>query len=431
MTTLTRVASRVLLSLLLVSPVALLAPPANANTTITILSSSSYVDNIDYRHVVGEVRNDSTSNVSFVQLNVTFHDSSDRLLATETSYASLDILAPGEKSPFHAIHQEVPAYDHYKLSVSASATTQEPNHNFTTTVTNEFTDSIDYRHIVGTVRNDNTTTAEFVELIITLYDGSGTVVDTDFTYVKTDDRSRVQPGQTAPFEFALSQQRGWTSYSIVTESSTPPAGPGSGSPSAPPSGPASPGPTSSPSPAASPTPSSAELSPTVSIGPSTIGAGETTFATYRGTPGATLDILSRTQPATLFTKIGTVTLNSDGAGASSHRPQKNTRITARTAGGRLSDNAPIVAVRSVASFNANRVGARTYTFTGRVYPALSNRLVNIYRSGLLIAQARCDASGIYSVTRTLGAGTFTFLARTPNDQSNLGTTSPARVVSIR
>lgn len=175
----------------------------------------------------------------------------------------------------------------------------------------------------------------------------------------------------------------------------------------------------------------ADLPPTLSLSPAVISAGQPTTVTYRGTPGSTVDILSRTQPATVFSKIGSVTLGSDGTGTSTHRPQKNTRITARTASGQMSETAPIIAVRSVASFNASRVGTRTYTFTGRVYPALRNRLVNLYRNGALVGQGRCDATGIYTITRTLAAGTFTFQVRTPNDQDNLGTTSRELQVAIR
>lgn len=175
----------------------------------------------------------------------------------------------------------------------------------------------------------------------------------------------------------------------------------------------------------------ADLPPTLALAPATISAGQATVVTYRGTPGSTVDILSRTQPATAFSKIGTVTLGADGIGTSSHRPQKNTRITARTAAGQLSETAPIIAVRSVASFNVTRVGTRTYTFTGRVYPALRNRLVNLYRNGVLVGQGRCDSSGIYTMTRTLAAGTFSFQARTPNDQDNLGTVSRELRVTVR
>ena len=163
--------------------------------------------------------------------------------------------------------------------------------------------------------------------------------------------------------------------------------------------------------------------PVLSLSPAVISAGEATTVTYTGKPGTTIDILSRTQPATEFSKIGSVTLDGNGFGTSTHRPQKNTRVTARSANCAQSDNAPLIEVRSVASFNASRVGVRTYTFTGRVYPALNNRLVNLYRNGVLAAQGRSDASGIYRITKTLTGGTYTFQVRTPNDQSNLGTKS--------
>lgn len=190
-------------------------------------------------------------------------------------------------------------------------------------------------------------------------------------------------------------------------------------------------PSDSPAPGSAPAPDAPQdLAPTLTLSPGTLSAGQATVVTYRGTPGSTLDILSRTQPATAFSKIGTVTLDGNGVGTSTHKPQKNTRITARSTGGTMSTTAPIIAVRSVASFNAARVGTRTYTFTGRVYPALDNRLVNLYRNGVLVGQGRSDATGIYRITRTLGAGTFTFQVRTPDDQHNLGTTSRQLRVAI-
>lgn len=193
---------------------------------------------------------------------------------------------------------------------------------------------------------------------------------------------------------------------------------------------ASPGPSPSPAPSSSPT--AAPRTPvTLSLAPATISAGEATTVTYRGTPGAVLDVLSRTQPSTVFTRIASVTLGPDGTATTSHKPQKNTRITAREADGTMSSTAPIIAVRSVASFSASRVGTRTYTFTGRVYPALANRLVSLYRNGTLVAQGRCDASGIYRITKTLAGGTFTFQVRTADDQDNLGTRSRELSLLVR
>jgi subtilisin family serine protease len=179
-----------------------------------------------------------------------------------------------------------------------------------------------------------------------------------------------------------------------------------------------------PSPFPTPSPTAAsDTPPHVSLGTSVISAGQRVTVTYSGRPGSTIQILSRTQPATAFSVIGSVTLDADGVGTSSHAPQKNTRMTARALDGTASPNQPLIQVRSVASFSARKVDVRTYTFTGRVYPAHAGRLVSLYRDDVLIAQARCDSTGVYVMTKRLAVGPFSFYVRTPNDTYNLGTTS--------
>lgn len=170
--------------------------------------------------------------------------------------------------------------------------------------------------------------------------------------------------------------------------------------------------------------------PSVSAFPAVLSAGQRVTVTYRGTPGAVVDVLSRTQPATTFTRIGSVTLDAAGTATSTHAPQKNTRMAARSQSGELSTTQPIIAVRSVASLTVTRTGTRTYAFTGRVYPALDGRLVSLYRNGVLLAQGRTDVRGIYRITKELAGGTFVFQTRSPDDQHNLGAASPLRRASI-
>jgi len=210
--------------------------------------------------------------------------------------------------------------------------------------------------------------------------------------------------------------------------------PPSATPSASPTTAGSPAPsataTPSVSPSATPSPSAVpEVAPSVFPEQSVISAGQRVAVQYQGQPGGVLTILSKTQPATAYSVIGSVTLDASGFGAASYAPTKNTRLEASTASGLFSGQ-PLIQVRSVASFNANRIRNRTYTFTGRVYPARDQRLVSVYRNGTLAAQGRCDANGIYSVTRTLAAGTYAFQARTASDTYNLGTTSRSVQVSI-
>jgi hypothetical protein len=166
--------------------------------------------------------------------------------------------------------------------------------------------------------------------------------------------------------------------------------------------------------------------PSVSVFPAAVSAGQRVTVTYRGAPGAVVDVLSRTQPATTFSRIATITLDGTGTASTTHAPQKSTRLAARSASGELSASQPVIAVRSVASLAVQRVGTRTYSFTGRVYPARDQRLVSLYRNGVLVAQGRSDAAGVYRIGRTLAAGTYGFQVRTSDDQHNLGTASPLR-----
>jgi hypothetical protein len=168
----------------------------------------------------------------------------------------------------------------------------------------------------------------------------------------------------------------------------------------------------------------------VTLGQSVISAGQHVTVTYRGTPNGAVQVLSKTQPATAYTVIATLTLDGNGLGTTSHAPQKNTRIMARTPSG-LTSGQPLIQVQSVASINAARTAARTYSFTGRVYPALNQRLVSLYRNGVLIAQGRTDGSGIYRITKMLTAGNYGFFVRTVNDTYNLGATSRTMSVLIR
>lgn len=181
----------------------------------------------------------------------------------------------------------------------------------------------------------------------------------------------------------------------------------------------SPTPTSTPSGSQTSAPGVAPDDVSVSVSPSVVVAGQRVVATYSGPPGTVVDVMSRTQPATAFSRITTITLDESGRATTSHAPQKTTRLVARV-GGRESSAQPLILVQSVASLRLERTGPQTYAFTGRVYPALANRLVNVYRGGVLLAQARCDAAGVYRVTSRLARGTYTFETRTPNDTHNVG-----------
>lgn len=213
----------VCMSVVLLSPAAVTSAAPN----VQLLSHSSYMDTSGYVHIVGEVQNNGSANAQFVRINFNFYNSSNTLLDTDFTYSDVDIMAPGEKSPFHNIFAPPAGYSHYAISsINASETSSSPNHNFTTTVTNTFVDVADYEHIVGQVTNNNTTTSEFVKVIFTFYNASGTTIDADFTYVNTGGNASLGPGQSASFELIRDTTPAYSQRVLLTQSNTPPSGSG-------------------------------------------------------------------------------------------------------------------------------------------------------------------------------------------------------------
>ena len=64
-----------------------------------------------------------------------------------------------------------------------------------------FTDSRDYLHVVGEIKNNYPSTTTFVRIVGTFYDINNQVIGTQFTYSNPSD---IRPGEKAPFVLVLS-----------------------------------------------------------------------------------------------------------------------------------------------------------------------------------------------------------------------------------
>jgi hypothetical protein len=71
-----------------------------ASFPVKIVSSSNYIDSIDYYHVVGEVENSSPSVIKYVQVIGTFYDGVNRVVGTSFTFTTPPDISPGSKAPF-------------------------------------------------------------------------------------------------------------------------------------------------------------------------------------------------------------------------------------------------------------------------------------------------------------------------------------------
>jgi len=161
--------------------------------------------------------NNTGGNVKFVKIIATFYDAAGSVSGTDFGYTSIDILTPGQKSPFTVLYEATAAHASYRLQVQWRATSDQPIGGITILSSGERDSSTSYRRIFGEVRNDSGGPLRFVKIIATIYDASGRVVGDEFGYAALDD---LPAGQTSPFEI-LVEKRGGVRYELQTQGRRP------------------------------------------------------------------------------------------------------------------------------------------------------------------------------------------------------------------
>ena len=201
-------------------------PATLASISASIVSSSHWTDSVGYMHVVGEVVNNGPQNEQFVEIDATYYNVSNAPIGTDFTFSALDTLSPGEKSPFVLLFDPstYPGYDHYVLGPVTAQSAGEPSQLFTTAVTSDTVDISGYEHLVGTVFNRNSTSADYVEPVFTFYSAGGSVVDGDFTFINTGSTSTLPPCSSAAFDLIRAPDSpSFSTYAVISQSSTVPA----------------------------------------------------------------------------------------------------------------------------------------------------------------------------------------------------------------
>lgn len=91
-----------------VTPSSILSPtPTVQPTTPTpeskkpeILSMNSYIGNLGYFNVVGEVKNNLQSNINYVKLTATFYDAQEKVIGTDFTFTDPSDIDAGDRAPF-------------------------------------------------------------------------------------------------------------------------------------------------------------------------------------------------------------------------------------------------------------------------------------------------------------------------------------------
>jgi hypothetical protein len=184
---------------------------------VKVLSKgTAWTDSIGYLHIPGEVLNTTSGTRQYVKITATLYNSANQVLKTDFTYTYLSLVGKGARAGFHLMTEKPIGYHHTSLSVSSSATSATPVGNLAIAAGVPYVDSIDYAHYPGEVTNGNSFSVDYVQVMMTLYNGRGGVINHEFTYT---DPSTIAAGDTAPFEVLTDRFGGTNRYTFAVEAS--------------------------------------------------------------------------------------------------------------------------------------------------------------------------------------------------------------------
>ena len=200
-------------------------PTATPTSTATVQASgvhilanhSSYVDSIDYLHIVGEVRNDTNQDLRFVKVTAALYGSGGQLLDTQFTYLTLGTLLAHDKACFNILLPEPANWASYEFAeVDYWDDADPPPNLLVSNHSGSYNSTFGWYEIVGQVTNNEGQRLEYVSPVGTLYNQAGTVLGCTFTFV---DGTHLDPGQKSSFEmlFVGRDFKGVKSYRLQVD----------------------------------------------------------------------------------------------------------------------------------------------------------------------------------------------------------------------
>ena len=134
-------------------------------------------------HIVGLVRNDTADNATRIWISVNLKDSSGNSIGTDSTASSLEVLAPGEVSPFEVVVVPLPtSYSTYSITgVTFARATSSPYHSSLPVTLTSCPSGA--QQVCGTVTNTGAIQVDHVRAVLTFLDGTGALVAQNSVFV--------------------------------------------------------------------------------------------------------------------------------------------------------------------------------------------------------------------------------------------------------
>lgn len=179
-----------------IPPTATQKPPSS----VVILNNYySYTDTLGFLHILGEIQNNTSNNVMYVEVNANLYNTNGNLLATENGFGNKTALLTTEKTCFDVLFINPPAE-------WASFKFENPDYLLGGAATNDVTlfdisgkylPTYGWYEIIGQAINNGSIGHQYVEIIATLYNNENKVIGCDSGFANSDE---LAPGQVSAFD---------------------------------------------------------------------------------------------------------------------------------------------------------------------------------------------------------------------------------------
>jgi hypothetical protein len=176
-----------------------------------VFNDNVYVDNNGWTHVLGELYNNTDSPQENVIVTVIFYNDTGDKVAEEQVAPVVEVVPRGVKVPFELEFRLRTAYSRYEFAVEGDATARTPRLDLR--IANSQGSSGNGYHITGQVTNPGDALSTYAQIIGTLYDGAGKVVNVGYDFLAA---AQLPSGSSAPFEVVIEHpHESVASYGLV------------------------------------------------------------------------------------------------------------------------------------------------------------------------------------------------------------------------
>ncbi len=177
-----------------------------------LLSDNSFTDEFNTLNIVGEVRNDSNLDVGKTDIAITFYDTAGAVVGTANGKTMLEVIPPGEVSPFLITLSHPLGMVSYSVRAVARPVPPKLNAQLSVVEVKRYEDEAGFFHVKGVVANTGSVEAKRAKVIAVIYGRGGGVINVGFTYLSPP---ILAPGERASYEVIFTYFPKYVSQKVI------------------------------------------------------------------------------------------------------------------------------------------------------------------------------------------------------------------------